>query len=448
MLKKKSPFTNKLNNGLRLALGLLLISRVLSLPPQSVANPSSASSYKKSATFLPFTAPVTKKEPVNTIKAAQARANQPVYVKIDAAQAREISLKLAPATMGDVYQSVESPGQVQPNAEMSALVSTPSPGRAVKVISRLGQTVKEGELMAVIKSDPIGQVQSDLLQNVLQAKSDIRQQEVILKLDHITYDRESILFKEHVSAKADLQTAENALEKDEALLMSLKSKKEAYIKVAQERLNLLGAPPDSAAKVIAQSKIDPWVLIRAPRTGLVIERTINPGEMNDGSKQLFTLSNLSEVWLVANIYEQDVEKMRIGLRATVTVDSLPDHEFPARIVWVGDSVNATTRTLPVRANVANPDLLLKPNMFARIKIATGKVSALHVPSKAVIQKGDRDIVFVQKGDLNFEMRDVRTGTDDSKNVEILSGLKPGEMVAQQGATALLGAAMKTSEGKQ
>jgi len=448
MLKKKPPFTNKLTNGLRLALGLLVLGRALTCLPGSFANPQAASSYKKTAGLLLFPGAATKHEPANTIATSKAKADQPVYVKIDQAQADEISLKLAPATMGDVFQSVESPGQVQPNAELSAMVSTPSPGRAVKVISRLGETVKEGDLMAVIKSDPIGQVQSDLLQNVLQAKSDIKQQEVILKLDHITYDRESILFKEHVSAKADLQMAENALEKDEALLTALRSKKEAYIKVAQERLNLLGAPPDSAAKVIAQSKIDPWVLIRAPRTGLVIERTINPGEMNDGSKQLFTLSNLSEVWLIANIYERDVEKMRIGQRATVTVDSLPDHNFPARIVWVGDSVNATTRTLPVRANVANSNLLLKPNMFARIKIATGKVSALHVPSTAVIQKGDRDIVFVQKGNLNFEMRDVHTGTNDSKNVEIFSGLKPGDLVAQQGATALLGAAMKTSEGKQ
>ena len=117
---------------------------------------------------------------------------------------------------------------------------------------RLGDIVKPGQVMATIKSDPIGQVQSDFLQNALQAKADIKQQEVALKLSHITFDRESQLWKEQVSAKADLQTAENQLEKDEANLAALKSKLEATITTAQERLNLLGAPPDSARTVLAE----------------------------------------------------------------------------------------------------------------------------------------------------------------------------------------------------
>ncbi|PWT94460.1 MAG: hypothetical protein C5B53_13140 [Candidatus Melainabacteria bacterium] len=368
-------------------------------------------------------------------------------VSLSDAQENEVGLKLIDARRGLVYKSIESPGRVQPNAELSTMVSTPSAGRAVEVKSKLGDVVKPGDVMAIIKSDAIGQVQSDLLQNTLQAKADIKQQEVQLKLSKVTYERESLLYKEQVSAKADLQTAENQLEKDEANLASLKSKLDAIMRVAQERLTLLGAPSDSAQKVVSQKKIDPWVVIRAPRGGLVIERNVNPGEMNDGSKPLFTLANLSDVWLVADIFEKDVELVKKGQEAIVSIDSLPDHPFPAKIVWVGDSISATTRTMPVRANVANPDFILKPGMFARIKVSVGEVPVLVIPRSAVIQKGDKTLVFVSTGKGTFEERQVVTGVNDANDTEVRSGLALGEKVVERGATILLGAAMKTSEGR-
>jgi len=374
-------------------------------------------------------------------------AKKPVSVSLNEAQKREIGLQLTAVRHGLIHKIVESPGQVQPNAELSRLVSTPSAGRAIEVKARLGDMVEAGQVMAVIKSDPIGQVQSDLLQNVLQAKADIKQQEVGLKLDHITFDRESVLFKEQVSAKADLQAAENVLEKDEANLVALQAKMAAYIKVAQQRLNMLGAPPDSARKVIDQNKIDPYVIIRVPSSGLVIERTINPGEMNDGSKELFIVADLSQVWLVANIFEKDVELVKKGQEAIVTPDCIPDHPFPAKIVWVGDTVNPTTRTLPVRANVPNPDFILRPNMFARIKVSVGDMPVTLVPRSAVIQKGDRTLVFVHTSDEIYEERDVKTGADDANDIEIKSGLNVGEQVVSQGGTALLGTAMQTAEGR-
>jgi cobalt-zinc-cadmium resistance protein CzcA len=368
-------------------------------------------------------------------------------VTLNDGQMKEIKLTTTAVKKGTVNVNVLAPGRVGPNAELSRLVSTPSAGRAVEVKSRLGDIVKEGQVMAIIKSDAIGQVQSDLLQNVLQAKADIKQQEVGLKLDHITYERESILFKEQVSAKADLQTAENALEKDEANLAALQAKLAAYTKVAQERLNLLGAPPDSAKKVIAQGKIDPWVVIRAPMSGLVIERAINPGEMNDGSKQLFTVTDLSQVWLFADVFEKDIHEVNKGDEATVTIDSIPGRTFPAKIIWVGDSVNTTTRTLPLRANVSNASGLLRPGMFARMKIAAAKLQLLRVPRVSVLQRGERSFAFVQTGPRTFEQREVTTGIDDGDGVEVKSGLSQGEQVVVQGSLQLLGTAMKDSEGK-
>ncbi len=371
----------------------------------------------------------------------------PVSVDVDSNQAKEIGLKIIEVTRGYILKTVDSPGRVGPNAELTRLVSTPSPGRAIEVKARLGDMVKEGQVMAIIKSDPMGQIQSDLLQNTLQSRADIRQQEVQLKLSRITYERESKLYAEQVSAKADLQAAENQLEKDEANLQALKAKMDATIRVAQERLNLLGAPPDSAEKVIAQKKIDPFVVIRAPQSGLVIERTINPGEMNDGTKQLFTLADLSQVWLFGDIFEKDIGDVKKEQQASVTIDSLPDDKFPAKIIWVGDSISATTRTLPVRANVNNANLLLKPGMFARMKVSVGKVPVLLIPRSAALQKGDKELVFVETGPNKFEEREIQVGAQDDNGIEVVSGLKLGDHVAAKGGIELLGTAMKSSEGK-
>jgi cobalt-zinc-cadmium resistance protein CzcA len=369
-----------------------------------------------------------------------------ISVKIDSAQAREIGLQVMQVKSGLISKTVDSPGRVAPNAELTTLVSTPSPGRAVEVNSRLGDVVQVGQIMAVIKSDPIGQVQSDLLQNALQAKADIKQQEVSLKLSQINFDRETKLYNEQVSAKADLQTAENQLEKDTANLAALKSKLDAIVKTAQARLSLLGAPPNSAQNVIKYKKIDPMVIVRAPRAGLVTERAINPGEMNDGTKELFTLANLSEVWLLGDVFEKDIESVKKGQQASVLIDSLPNHVFPAKIIWVGDSISAATRTLPVRANVSNSNALLKPGMFARMKIDVGEVPVLLIPRASVVQKGDVNLVFVQTHENQFIGRNVQTGLQDEKNVEILGGLKPGELIAAKGGTALLGTALKATEG--
>jgi heavy metal efflux system protein len=369
-----------------------------------------------------------------------------ISVDLTATQAKEISLQIIKAKEGMLYKTVDSPGRVAPNAELTTLVSTPSPGRAVEVKARLGDVIKPGQIMAIIKSDPIGQVQSDLLQTALQAQADIRQQEVQMKLSRLTFARETQLFNEQVSAKADLQTAENQLEKDTANLASLQAKLDAVVRTAQARLTLLGATPNSAQNVLASKKIDPMVIIRAPSGGLVIERTINPGEMNDGTKQLFTLANLSEVWLLGDIFEKDIESVKKGQEAVVSIDSLPDHTFPAKIIWAGDSLSATTRTLPVRANVSNRNFLLKPGMFARMKISCGEVPVLRLPRSAVIQKGDVSMVFVQNKPGKYVAHVVKTGLQDAKNTEILSGITPGDLVVAHGGTALLGTALKSSEG--
>ncbi len=389
----------------------------------------------------------TKNNPeINTTSSSDSKDSSTTVV-LSEDQEKEIGLQTIEVRNGFIKKIVEATGRVAPNAELSRLVSTPSPGRATEVKAKLGDFVQPGDIMSIIKSDAVGQIQSDLLQNALQAKADIKQQEVQLKLSRITFERESKLFAEQVSAKADLQSAENQLEKDTANLAALKTKLDTIVTTAQERLKLLGATADSAAKVLATKKTDPLIVIRAPESGLVIERNINPGELNDGTKPLFTLTDLSQVWLLADVFEKDINDVKKDQEAHVCIDSLPNHKFEAQIIWVGDSINASTRTLPVRANVSNCDLLLKPGMFARIKINVGQVQVMLIPRSAIVQKGDKNLVYIDQGNRVYLQQEVETGVGDTQDIEVKSGLQLGQRVVTQGSTALLGTAMKVVEDK-
>jgi cobalt-zinc-cadmium resistance protein CzcA len=391
--------------------------------------------------------PPDNTEQVASYKPSKPGDGQIVRVSLENNQEKEIGIQLESVKSGLISKTTDAPGIVQPAQNNVRQIATPSAGRAIEVKAALGQTIHEGDIVAIIKSDSVGQVQSDMLQNALQAKADIKQQEVALKLDRIVLERESKLYKEQVSAQADLQSAENAVEKDEANLVALKAKLDATVTVAQERLTLLGTEPDTAARVLKERKIDPYVTVRSPKTGIIIERDINPGEMADPSKNLFVLADLSEVWLVANVFEKDISSIKVDQTAAVIIDSLPGHAFPARIIYVGSQVDPTTRTLPIRANVPNPGFHLKPGMFARLTINVDQVSSLLVPKSSILTKGDKTFVYVADNPTNFEERDVQVGTQDGNGVEIKSGLKAGEKVVVQGAFSLFGAAMKTPEGK-
>jgi membrane fusion protein, heavy metal efflux system len=367
-------------------------------------------------------------------------------VELKPAQEQQIGLIIGSANVRPFPVTVQTTGQLQEASDLSAHISTPVAGRVVSISINRGQQVVAGQALAVLKSDAVGQIQADLLQATLQNESDIRQAQVQINFSKATYQRELKLFKDRISSQADLEAARTQFDKDQAALEALQAKGQATITTAQERLSLYGVAPGVAAGVVRNRRINPFVTISAPRSGVITNRTINIGELADPTKDMFTLADLSRVWLVADIYEKDISKVRIGQPVDLTLDSLGGKHFPGKVSYVANELDPQTRTLVLRADVPNPGLNLKPDMFARVNVRVGDTSVLSVPREALQRNGDYTFAYVPVGPHRYEERQVEIGMDDGTYVQITKGLKAGEKVVTRGTLPLQGEALKKAGG--
>jgi cobalt-zinc-cadmium efflux system membrane fusion protein len=212
------------------------------------------------------------------------------------------------------------------------------------------------------------------------------------------------------------------------------------LRAAEDTLRVLGASPGGSGDATP---------ITSPISGRIVDRAANLGEMVEPSDTLFTVMNLSDVWVEASVYEKDLARVRAGQPVEVRVNSYPDQVFPGRVAHVGDVLDAESRTAKVRCAVANPTGLLKPEMFATITIITGKRSgAILVPEAAVLDDAGKKIVFAACADCEedqqagksacgaFDSQTVNLGPAHDGLVEVVNGLASGDRVVTEGAYQL------------
>lgn len=167
-----------------------------------------------------------------------------------------------------------------------------------------------------------------------------------------------------------------------------------------------------------------------------MRKHVTLGEMT-GQGVLYTLSNLSKLWVITDIYEKDLAAVKAGQKVLISVEAYKDRFFQGELVYISDLMDEQSRTVKVRAVVKNKERLLKPGMFAQVKIKAGTViQTLSVPLSAVQSQGKEKMVFVVAGGENFEKREVQLGKQDSEYAVILSGLKEGETVVTRGSFLL------------
>jgi Cu(I)/Ag(I) efflux system membrane fusion protein/cobalt-zinc-cadmium efflux system membrane fusion protein len=197
---------------------------------------------------------------------------------------------------------------------------------------------------------------------------------------------------------------------------------------AQERLRQFGVPAAVVTSLEESGKVEREIAIDSPASGFIIERNALPNAYVQPDTKLYTIADLSAVWVYANIFQDAVGRLRPGDPAQVTVDAYPGRAFNGRVDQILPQVDPVTRTVRVRLIFRNPGVVLKPGMYvnADINIPLGK--QLTIPASAVLQSGSRAIAFIDHGDGNLEPREIQTGPQIDDSVIVLEGLRPGDHV--------------------
>jgi len=235
--------------------------------------------------------------------------------------------------------------------------------------------------------------------------------------------------KDWQQAQTDLITAQNTVRADEVALHAVRS-----------RLRILGKTDTEIASLEAQptQKLDPVATVTAPIGGTITQRQIGVGqyinsEASGATNPVFTISDLSTVYLIANVREVDAPLMRVGLPLEVHVLAYPDRVFTGKVSWVAPSIDSNTHRLPVRAEVENADRALKPGMFANFSIITGQaLTAPAVPLSAIVYDGEQARVWVAGDGDTLALREIRAGRTSDGMVEVLAGLSAEEKVVTSG----------------
>jgi cobalt-zinc-cadmium efflux system membrane fusion protein len=324
-------------------------------------------------------------------------------------------------------------GNIAINEDTTTPVFSPYSGRVTRVIAKLGDKVKTGEPLMAVQASEIVQTQNDLvaaLATMNTARSQLRLAEANEKRQHELYLAKSGALKDWLQSQADLSTAQNALRSAETARAA-----------ARNRLRILGK---SASEIAAQEdspntqQMNPEAVVRAPISGTVVQRQVGLGQYiasaaGGASTPVYSIGNLSTVWLIANVRETDARTVSIGQPVEVRVLAYPGRVFKARLTWIAPAIDATTRRLPVRAEVENPDGALKPMMFANFSIITGgEVAAPAVPQSAVIYEGDKARVWVALDDGSVAARSITVGRTNDGMVEVTQGLTAGEKIVASG----------------
>jgi len=311
---------------------------------------------------------------------------------------------------------IEATAAIELDGDRVAKISARSPGRLVKIAASQGDAVKAGQALAWFDSPELGQAWAEY------AKSKGR-----AKLAQKNLEREETLFSKKISPEKDVIKAQQDL-----------AEAEADLTFANERFHLLGIDVEQFENKQGGNQ-HPLIAVTAPISGSVIERTATQGEVVSPEKPLFTVADLSRLWVIIDIYEKDLDRIRSGTAVKVSTTAYAEKSFRGFISYLGEVVDEKTRTVKARVEVENANRLLKPGMFATVTIdAKGAQTqkAIMIPEEAVFLDGSRNYVFIQTAPEKFEMREIAAGRTLGNRLEVIRGLKQGETVAVKGAFIL------------
>jgi cobalt-zinc-cadmium efflux system membrane fusion protein len=330
-------------------------------------------------------------------------------------------LKFATAQTMGFTTGAETDGKIAASDERTTQVFSPLSGHVSRIFVKLGDHVRRGQPLFAVNASEVAQGQQD----IATAQAQVKQTKA-------AEARQQALYKSSGAALKDVQQSETDLATAEAQLAS-----------ARNRLRILGLGDAQIARMESQGPggaSGAEAVIISPIDGVVIQKSVGLGEnigsvaVNGSAPPAMTVSDLSDVWLVGNLREAEAPKARRGQKVEVHVGALPGKVFAGTVDFVSPSVDPATRRVTVRADIANRDGELMPEMFATFDLVTGTdQEAIGVPADAVVFEGESAHVWVAGANHTLALRQIVAGRAQNGMIEAVSGLKPGEQVVTSGA---------------
>lgn len=335
-------------------------------------------------------------------------------VSLREGEAEEFGIEFSSAGPGRLSLHVELPGEIVINGDRQAHVIPRVPGLVRAVHKKLGDRVKDGELMAVLESRDLADTKAEFL-----AASERHE------MAKLNLQREERLWKKKVSAEQEYLDARQQMAETRIALRSAEQKLHA-LGFSERDMKVLSGQPD-----MTYTRYE----IKAPFAGTVIQKHITLGEALGTDAEVFVVADLSTVWIDISVYQKDLAAIRQGQKVTITVGhGTPDAQ--GVIDYIGPLVGEATRTALARVVLPNPDGVLRPGMFVTAQVETASLEVpLVVPKTALQTVEDETVVFIKTAE-GFAPQPVKLGRTNTVNVEIVSGLKPGQTYVSKGAFTL------------
>ena len=334
--------------------------------------------------------------------------------------------------------SINATGKVLVTEDRIANIGPVHEGRIVIFYAGQGAFVRKGQRLAEFESADIDEAEADYLKALSDLANAERTSAAEVKFQQATYDRTKLLVEKEITPAKNLQQAEHDLDVAKANQTSSVESAKVAVSNARRHLQILGMTDAAIDSLAKKSNVGPSVFpLNSPISGTVVERNGTIGATVGSDANLFKIIDLSRVWIDANVFEKDLERVRIGQLVNIKVPAFPDATFTGRVILISTTIDPDTRTVQVRTEVANPDGRLKPDMFANVEIVTaGRRQAISVPLAAVLDEGGRSVVFIADGN-NYTKKEVTLGLKSDDRVEIVQGLNAGDKVVTKGNYLLM-----------
>ncbi len=311
----------------------------------------------------------------------------------------------------DIGETLMIPGRLETQNRKLAKIGSPITGRVSDLYVSLGDVVKKGQVLAKVNSIELTQTQLTLIKSTQ-----------LIGLKTKAVERAKLLFEADVISKAEMLRIENELDAVKA-----------DYRASRDQLMVLGMNEKALEKLESSGQINSYGDVISRFDGIIISRAINLGQIVNPQDNLFHVADLTTLWAVANIPEQQASFIQKDEIVTIEIPALENKKIEAKIIFEGSIVDPETRTVLVRTEIDNQSLSLKPDMLTSMYIQSKKVSRLAVPTAAIVRENDRNYVFIQNSPKTYRLREVQLGHKDGNLITILSGIAEGETIISDGA---------------